>query len=634
MQHEDDNNKNGFGDDLKSPDCCELVPLSPAPGKAWGVTLLSLLSALLLLFSAGLLLYVGLDYDAEHSVLYDVTALGLLGVFIWAWVHYSGLASRNRALARALQRRSLIVAGIQASDELHKAAVDSMPDSILLAYDESFQFMLAEGGGLVILGHEPEDIVGRTPEYVFSPGVAEDLQPHMQAALDGTMSTTEISYWDRTMEVRTMPLKYGDVGRAGLVLAYDVTAERQSVKALAEERRRMRTLISNMPGMVYRCVYDDQRTMEFVSDGCRDLVGYAPKEMILNREVSWPDLMHPEDISLVHEKQERALEEQRPYVADYRITTKDGEEKWVWERGVIMPLEKGGLMVMEGIVMDVSARRQAEEQARQREQQLLQADRLASLGTLVTGVAHEINNPNTVISLNAPMLEAIWGDALPLLDELYAQGREFTLVGAKWPAIRGEVKPLLDKVKSSSRRIRTIVSELKGFARHESRDLCTQVDLVEVARAAAELVESKIHRSTDNFSLHVPDEPVFVFGDFQRFEQVVVNALINACEALTTKSQSVELRVERADEIAHMVVIDQGEGMDPDTLAHALDPFFSTKQQQGGTGLGLAISHSIIEKHGGAITFESEPGHGTLCRISLTLVNEAAQCADALEGRR
>ncbi|SKA90529.1 PAS domain S-box-containing protein [Paucidesulfovibrio gracilis DSM 16080] len=266
---------------------------------------------------------------------------------------------------------------------------------------------------------------------------------------------------------------------------------------------------------------------------------------------------------------------------------------------------------------EITERVRAQEAAKERERQLVQADKLAALGTLVSGVAHEINNPNGIITLNAPTLRDIWKDVRTRLDEYYDRNGEFLLAGMEYSLLRDEVDGLYEQIVESARRIKRIVSELKDFARQESPDRTAIVDMNEVAEAARGLVDNKIRKSTHRFTALSSPEPALVEGNFQRLEQVLVNALINACEALTSPEQAVTMEVQVRGNSVVVTVSDEGKGMASDEIGHVFEPFFTTKRDSGGTGLGLSVSHGIIDEHGGRMEFSSEEEQGTVCVVEL-----------------
>ena len=144
-------------------------------------------------------------------------------------------------------------------------------------------------------------------------------------------------------------------------------AQRQAAAALRESERRLRTLMSNLPGMAYRCANAPDWPMEFLSEGCHDLTGYAPEELVGDR-LQYAELINPDDREMVWETVQEAIREDRPFEMEYRIRTKDGQEKWVWERGRAVPDGEPARLALEGFMADVTDRKQAEQALRESEQ--------------------------------------------------------------------------------------------------------------------------------------------------------------------------------------------------------------------------------------------------------------------------
>lgn len=246
--------------------------------------------------------------------------------------------------------------------------------------------------------------------------------------------------------------------------------------------------------------------------------------------------------------------------------------------------------------------------------------RLASLGELSAGVAHEINNPNALILLNIPVIEDVFEDAAAVFDHYYQQHGTFELAGLEYQEIRDEIPLLLQRIKGGAIRIKRIVEDLKNFVRHGNDDFTEQVDLNEVVQAAIRLVSNTIKKSTDCFETQFGILPLWC-GDFQRIEQVVVNLVQNACQALTDRQQRVYVATYfDIDKRCNVLEVkDEGGGIAPELLSRITDPFFTTRRQQGGTGLGLSISERIVREHGGQLEIKSSPGEGTTVKIVLPL---------------
>ncbi len=263
-------------------------------------------------------------------------------------------------------------------------------------------------------------------------------------------------------------------------------------------------------------------------------------------------------------------------------------------------------------------KKEAEEQSRVHQEQLFQAAKLASVGTLVSGVAHEINNPITSVMLNIPILGKIWDRVLPILDESCRDNGDFKVGGMHYTQLRARVPLLLSFMLDGVNRVKTIVRDLKEFARENPSDLVDEVDVNDVVEKSIGLVGNMIKKSTDRFKTEYGINLPKVRGNSQRIGQVVINLLVNACQALQEKTDGITIST-RFDKPSGMVVVevtDQGIGITSETIKRVKDPFFTTKTDTG-TGLGLAISDKIVRDHSGTLEINSKPGRGTSVQVSL-----------------
>jgi len=161
---------------------------------------------------------------------------------------------------------------------------------------------------------------------------------------------------------------------------------KQSEQSLRESERKLMTLLSNLPGMAYRCLNDANWTMEFVSQGCRQLTGYEPADLVHNSRLSYNDLIHVDDRKAVWDRVQEGVAGKKPFEMIYRIQTTNGEVNWVWEKGVGIFSEQGELEALEGFVSDISDRVKAEDERLQRE-------KLQSVLETAGAVCHELNQP-------------------------------------------------------------------------------------------------------------------------------------------------------------------------------------------------------------------------------------------------
>jgi polar amino acid transport system substrate-binding protein len=251
----------------------------------------------------------------------------------------------------------------------------------------------------------------------------------------------------------------------------------------------------------------------------------------------------------------------------------------------------------------------------------MQASKMVALGSLVSGVAHEINNPNNFIMLNSPILKDAWKNAMPILERYYEENGDFLLGGMPFTQMRDNIPALFTGISDGSRRIKRIVDDLKNYVRNDTADLTQSVDIDEVIKSAVSLLTNMIKNTTHNFSIETDDDLPVLKGNFQRLEQVMINLIQNACQALPDSSRGIFISTGYDQENSNIVITirDEGVGMPPETVEHVMDPFFTTKKDAGGVGLGLSISSRIVEEHGGALRFSSEPGAGTTATITLPL---------------
>jgi PAS domain S-box-containing protein len=266
------------------------------------------------------------------------------------------------------------------------------------------------------------------------------------------------------------------------------------------------------------------------------------------------------------------------------------------------------------ICEDISERKEQEEQ-------LIQADKMISLGTLLVGMAHEINNPNNFILLNSEFLSTVWDDLHPTLSRYVEINGDFLVAAMPFPEAKDKISKAIADILEGSRRIKSLISELKHFTRPEHSLLTDDVDINEVVKSAVSLVANQIRRCTERFTAQYGKKLPLIRGNIQRLQQVVFNLLLNSCQALTDKKQLIFIStgLSKDRRFVEVVVKDEGSGIPADLLKRVWDPFFTTKREQKSSGLGLSICDNIIRSHQGNITITSKPGRGTTVTLHLPI---------------
>lgn len=260
---------------------------------------------------------------------------------------------------------------------------------------------------------------------------------------------------------------------------------------------------------------------------------------------------------------------------------------------------------------DVSERLRLEERERAMQAQLIHANKMTSLGTMASGIAHEINNPNNYILSNAQMVSEIWNDLATLLGEEPSFDPETVIGGLSFRESRELVPKLLYGIVEGSSRINAIVSRMKQYSRPLQQENKERVRINRVVDFAVSMLEREIKKRTDHFELQLEDNLPEFMGYEEQLEQVLINLIHNALQALPDKEAGVRVLTRQEGDFVEVRVSDDGEGIPEARLSRIFEPFYTTKQEKGGTGLGLYISYGIVREHGGEMRVNSRPGDGT-----------------------
>jgi PAS domain S-box-containing protein len=259
------------------------------------------------------------------------------------------------------------------------------------------------------------------------------------------------------------------------------------------------------------------------------------------------------------------------------------------------------------------------------EKQLIQSEKLASIGVLVSGIAHEINNPNNYISVNIPILMDYINRMIPIIDEYAKKHPDLKILHMPYPEFREDIFELLDNIQHGSRQIKSIVKELKVFSKPDQDKPLEKIDLKPMFEKVFTFCWSKIRKTVKTFNVNIPENLPEIPIDSQLLEQILINILINAANAFDVpfnENSRVDLVVSMDDSKENQLIIeisDNGRGMDEKILEKIFDPFFTTSPSEEGTGLGMYIVHNLIEKIGGRIQVESKLGEGSKFTLILDI---------------
>ncbi|BDG09229.1 ATP-binding protein [Anaeromyxobacter paludicola] len=422
-------------------------------------------------------------------------------------------------------------------------------------------------------------------------------------ARDAVMGFTQPGAAVRWVRVNAVPLaEPGAAPYAAVVLLDDISAEREAGLELRRRERRLNVALECAGHYYWE---EDIASGRFVAGQPWTLLGYAPGE-IEPTSRAWLALGYPGDeerrkaLKLAH------LEGRSPsYRAEYRARARDGSWRWLLTCGRALRDEPGGAVMLAGTITDIT-------ESKQLESQLRHADRLASVGTLAAGVAHEVNNPLTYVMAN-----------LDFVDDALARAE-----AGEGPAVpASELRVVIGEAAAGAERVKQIVKGLRHFVRAPRSPERHLVDPRLEVDAAIALARHEVTARAE-LRVDVPEElPRIVAGEHE-ISQVLVNLLMNAGQAIPeghAGSSTVSLSATVAGERVCFTVRDTGTGIPDADLSRIFDPFFTTKPVGSGTGLGLSVCHGIVTSLGGTIEVTTELGHGSTFRVCLPVAPAQGQ---------
>lgn len=259
---------------------------------------------------------------------------------------------------------------------------------------------------------------------------------------------------------------------------------------------------------------------------------------------------------------------------------------------------------------------------------LRQADKMASLGIFVSGIAHEINNPLGIIRPNSRTLQEMFKDLVATLQnhkdeckDLADECEDLTIAGMDYHFAMKSIPKMLAGILEGTERITAIVTNLKDYSKPMPLQLGTVVDINSALDSSLALLPNAIKKSTHRFVVEKGEHLPLIKGDIRGIDQVIINLIQNAFQALTSRDQGIYISTYAEDGFVALKVRDEGVGISEENLQYIRDPFFTTKRDQGGTGLGLSVSARIVKEHNGTMEIDSVIGRGTAVTLCFPSCN-------------
>ena len=599
-----------------------------------------------------------------------------------------------------------------------KGIIESAMDAIITV-DEGQRLVLFNRAAEQMFGYSAQEAIGQ-PLDRFVPDRFRDVHRHHLHTFGRSGVTSRKmgklgTVMGRRSNGEEFPIEAAishidvDGKKYYTVILRDITERKRAEDLLQESQRQLTTLIGNLPGYVYRCRNDRGWIFEYLSDGVSDLTGYTMEEYLVQRTIAYGTTTHPGDRERVRQDVLAALEQHRPFELTYRILTKAGEVKWVWERGEGIYAQDGALSYLEGFITDVTERKRAEHLLRQSEERYRRLIAVSPYAILVDRGDHIIFANDQAIKLfgavkaeevlekspmdlfhaddhdvvrerirelfegtaQGPMLEGtivtLGGKAVDvevsgarfvdeegpailimlrdvserkrLQDQLRRTERVAELgtlasgmaheIGTPMNVILGRAEYLMDRVTEEpiKRGLRTIITQVEritkvmnqllSFARRKAPQRIP-LDLRTVIEDGMEMFQERLASNQIRIKMEMAEPCPMVLADADQMSQVLLNLVMNALHAMP-EGGTLRVGLELERPMVKLTIVDTGHGIPPEAIGNIYDPFFTTKEFGKGTGLGLTVVKGIIEEHQGTIVVESEEGKGTRFTVLLPM---------------
>ncbi len=531
------------------------------------------------------------------------------------------LLKANISLQHEIQERKQIEESLKTSEEKFRGIFEQSYHFIGLLSPEG-TLLAANRTSLQSLDiDDVREVIGKpfweTPWWAYSKEEQNRLRESIDAAAHGTFVRyeTELLALDERglfIDFSLKPIR-DDAGRITMLIAEgrDVTERKQAQEALQESERKFQDIAKNVPGVVFqiRVRSDGTYYYSYMSPRASELFG-LPEEI---PKTGWrlEDHIHEEDRQGYCASIEQAIAGHSEWRYQGRMCLGNGKDTWF--HGIASPSTLGNQLVFDGILLDITGQKSAEEEKLQLEMQVRQTQKMEAIGMLAGGIAHDFNN----------ILSGIMGYTQLSLEDMKEKPRTYSN---------------MQRVLGAANRAKDLVHQILTFSRRTDHQK-QPVHIIPIVKEIAKFLRASLP-STIAIQQSLQTNADCIDADSTQIHQVLMNLCTNAGHAMKEKGGVLEIALDRVfisedDLLTHpdltsghylkIAISDTGCGIPTDCLDRIFEPYYTTKEPGEGTGLGLAVVHGIVKDHGGDITVYSEVGKGTRFHVCLPLREKASE---------
>jgi len=501
--------------------------------------------------------------------------------------------------------------------ELLRALAEVSPFPILISRQHDGKIMFCNGKLGELLGVSPADLIGRcTLDFYQDPAERESVLEELRQ--NGRVSEREVQIATRRGRsawaiFTIVPVTIADESLLFSAM-YDVTRRRETEDRLQQSEARFRGFVENSSDLIF--ALDRHAALTYLSPNVTRLLGYLPGQLLGQ---TFDALVHANDLPTLWEATEltRDTAQVRPSF-EFRMRHKDGSTRWFQTTLVPIQNTDGEVVSLTGTAHDITPEKNAIQELecvnrslRDAQLQLVRTEKMASLGLLMAGIAHEIRTPLGAVNTTQRTLSQALDKFGERLHEAFPETAADSKLGRLMKVLSDSSRVVAD----GSTRMTDIVQRLRKFSCAEEAKLCP-IDVNAIAEDTLALIHHELKHCVSIERRY--GEGVTLMGYPARLNQVLVNLLVNAAQAVRARGNGkITLETRAVDDQIEISVSDDGVGIPPENLNQIFACGFTTRANAGGTGLGLAISKEIVDAHSGSLEVRSQVGAGTTFTVRL-----------------
>ncbi|WP_276256101.1 PAS domain S-box protein [Halomontanus rarus] len=483
---------------------------------------------------------------------------------------------------------------LEASERRYRTLVENFPNGAVGLFDEELCYTAVGGELLDRLDLSPAERIGRSISEIHSDALLEEIEPSFRAALAGEANSFEVDYHDRHLYAHTLPVRNADDDvYAWMLVVEDVTERREAQRELRKSEAKFRMIAENLDEIVWMTT-ENVEEFVYINPAFEEVWG-LDREDLYDDPLVFLESVHPDDRDRVQEAFTGLPE--REFDETYRIVRPDGEVRWIHAGGARVTDEDDEMARIVGIGEDITERTERERRLEQLVERLEESNE--RLEQFAYAASHDLQEPLRMVSSYLQLIERRYADAL---DDDGEEFLAFAVDGAD--------------------RMRSMIEGLLEYSRVETRG--NEFEPVELERVLEDVREN-LQVTVEESDAEITAESLpRVEGDAGQLRQVLQNLLANAIEHSGSGPPRVHVAAERTGAEWTVSVTDEGVGIDPINQERIFEIFEGGHGETGysGTGIGLALCERIVERHGGDIWVDSEPGEGATFSFTLPAVRE------------